>query len=98
MARKCTTVPGYGACCAAATQGKLGAPFRFTDHTGKQRCGECNIIDRRPSKCAPNTPRKGFQFRFRPNSDCQMGPGGCPALAAAGGGGLITQTIGGLQF
>lgn len=75
MARKCSTVPGYGACCAAATQGRLGAPFRFTDSKGNQRCGECNVIQRSKGK------GPGFQFRFHRNSQCGLGPHGCPALA-----------------
>lgn len=80
MARRCTTVPGFGACCAAAQQGHLGGPFRFTDSKGNQRCGECSIIQRSKGR------GPGFQFRFHKNAECGLGPHGCPALANAPGG------------
>lgn len=85
MARRCTTVPGYGVCCAAAQQNILGQPFKFTTAGGHLRCGQCNQITRRNGQ-------PGFQFRFHKNAQCGIGPGGCPALANGQQvGGLITQ-------
>lgn len=79
MARRCTTVPGYGVCCRAAQQGMLGQVFRFATARG-ERCGECTPITRRNG-------RPGFRFRFHRSAECGIGPGGCPALASMAGGG-----------
>ncbi len=80
MARRCTTVPGYGACCAAAQQGKLNQPVVMTDSRGHKRCLTCSVITKRNGS-------PGFRARFQRNAACGIGPGGCPALASAGGGG-----------
>lgn len=77
MARRCTTVPGYGTCCAAAQQGALGRPFKLTTRTGSQRCAQCDPITKRNG--AP-----GFRFRWHKSSQCGIGPSGCPALAGQG--------------
>lgn len=78
MARRCTTVPGYGFCCAAAQQNALGRPVRMTTGRG-QRCVQCDQITKRNGQ-------PGFRFRFHKNSQCGIGPGGCPALAGGQGG------------
>lgn len=92
MARRCTTVPGYGFCCAAAQQGQLNRPVRMQTGRG-QRCVECTQITKRNG-------RPGFRFRFHKSQECGIGPGGCPALggqggqlpmAGAGGGTLVIQ-------
>lgn len=96
MARRCTTVPGFGVCCRAAQQGIANQVFKFTDRGGHQRCAECAIVQstsRDPRKAG----RQVFQFRFHKNSECGIGPGGCPALQGAGpaaGAGFPTLTIG----
>lgn len=76
MARRCTTVPGFGACCRAAQQGLLNRPFQMQTAHG-QRCAECAQITRRNG-------RPGFRFRFHKNAECGIGPGGCPFLGGAG--------------
>jgi hypothetical protein len=85
MARRCTTVPGFGKCCLAAQQGLLGRAFKFNDSRGNTRCGECTT---RPSRS--RDPRKAgrtvFEFRFHKNAECGIGPGGCPYLTGAGAG------------
>ena len=80
MARRCTTVPGFGTCCAVAQKGQLGQAVPIRMSNGKVRCGECNVIQRAGGR------GPGFRFRFRKNSECGIGPGGCPALAGGGGG------------
>jgi len=88
MARRCTTVPGFGACCRAATQGILNQPFRMMTSHG-ERCAVCTThqsTSRDPRKSG----RTVFQFRFARNATCGIGPGGCPALAQGGGGGPLT--------
>lgn len=85
MARRCTTVPGYGVCCSAAQQGILNQPFKMTTSNGHQRCAQCNQITKRNGQ-------PGFQFRWHKNAQCGIGPGGCPALAGGGpqgGGGTL---------
>ncbi len=79
MARRCTTVPGYGTCCRAAQQGLLGQNMRIATQHG-ERCARCDTIQRTKGK------GPGFRFRFVKNSVCGIGPGGCPALAQAGAG------------
>lgn len=84
MARRCTTVPGFGTCCRAAQQGILNQPFKFTDSRGNQRCAECTTRQsqsRDPRKAG----RTVFMFRFHKNAECGIGPGGCPFLGAAPG-------------
>jgi len=76
MARRCTTVPGYGACCAAAQAGNLNRPIRIPTAHG-ERCGQCTVIQKRKGG-------QGFRFRFLKSASCGMGPGGCPALAQGG--------------
>lgn len=75
MARRCTTVPGFGFCCQAAQQGLLNRPVRMATKTG-ERCVECTTIERKNG-------RLGFQFRFERNAQCGIGSGGCPSLATA---------------
>ena len=95
MARRCTTVPGFGTCCRAAQQGLLNKPFQFTDSRGNVRCAECAT---RPS--ASRAPGKAgttvFQFRFHKNQECGIGPHGCPYLGTPAAGGGIA--IGGATF
>lgn len=74
MARRCTTVPGFGFCCAAAQAGQVGRPVR----TRNNRCAQCDVITKRNGA-------QGFRFRFLKSSVCGLGPGGCPALAGPGG-------------
>jgi hypothetical protein len=71
MARRCTTVPGFGACCQAAQQNRLGQPIRIQTSHG-QRCAICTPITRRNG-------RPGFQFRFQHSSACGI-TSGCPML------------------
>lgn len=73
MARRCTTVPGFGACCRAAQAGQLNQPIPIPTPHGT-RCGECTVIRKRNGS-------PGFKFRFHKNAQCGIGPGGCPALA-----------------
>ena len=83
MARRCTTVPGYGACCRAAQQGMLNRPFIMNTAHG-QRCAECSTRQsqsRDPRKAG----RTVFMFRFHKSAECGIGPGGCPYLAGQGG-------------
>lgn len=89
MARRCTTVPGFGVCCSAAQQGILGQSFKFTSSNGHQRCGRCDVITKRKGG-------QGFQFRFQKNAACGLGSGGCPALAGPGGG--LATGLGGLTI
>lgn len=85
--RRCTTVPGFGACCRAAQAGLLGQPFRINTARG-QRCMQCDIITKRNGS-------PGFRARFHKSVQCGIGPGGCPALAQAGpGGGQMLQLPG----
>jgi len=81
MARRCTTVPGFGTCCRAAQQGLLNKPFQFTDSRGSVRCATCAT---RASTSRSHPGRTVFQFRFNKNETCGIGPGGCPALAQGG--------------
>lgn len=82
MARRCTTVPGYGTCCRAASQGLLNTVFKMTDRLGHVRCAECATVvsqsKRRPGATV-------FQFRWHKSSECGIGPGGCPALTGQQG-------------
>lgn len=79
--RRCTTVPGFGTCCRAAQAGALNRPIPINTPHG-QRCGECRVITKRRGG-------QGFQFRFHKSSECGLMAGGCPALAAGGGGGQL---------
>ncbi len=88
MARRCTTVPGFGACCRAAQQGLIGQPMRIQTPHG-ERCAECNIITKRNGQ-------PGFQFRWHKSVQCGIGPGGCPALATAGQGGQLQLPASGM--
>lgn len=94
MARRCTTTPGLGACCRAAQQGMLNRPFVMTTSGGHQRCAECTTRMSR-SRDPRKAGRTVFDFRFHKNSECGIGPGGCPFLsgAPAGGGGLPTAPM-----
>lgn len=78
MARRCTTVPGLGACCRAAQQGMLGRPFILSTSHG-QRCAQCDVVGKRKGG-------QGFRFRFHKSAECGIGPGGCPYLAGGQGG------------
>lgn len=69
MARRCTTVPGFGVCCQAAQAGRLGQPIAVQTRTG-QRCAICTPIQKRRGGT-------GFQFRFRKDSECGI-VSGCP--------------------
>ncbi len=83
MARRCTTVPGYGTCCRAAQQGFLNKTMTITTANGAKRCAICTThqsTSRNPAKAG----RTVFQFRFAKNAECGIGPGGCPALAGQG--------------
>lgn len=80
MARRCTTVAGYGACCAAAMQNRLGQPIPVGP-AGRKRCGVCTQITKRNG--AP-----GFHFRFLHSASCGLGGGGCPALSGGQQGAL----------
>ena len=86
MARRCTTVPGYGACCAAAMQGHLGQPVTITDSRGNKRCVECRPITRRNGQ-------PGFQMRFQKSAVCGIGPHGCPALTGQGQGNQLVNAF-----
>lgn len=77
MARRCTTVPGFGTCCRAAQQGLTNRPFQMTTHTGAVRCAECRTV---ASTSRRHPGRTVFQFRWVPGAQCGIGPGGCPAL------------------
>jgi hypothetical protein len=77
MARRCTTVPGYGTCCAAAQAGRLGAPFRIGP-AGHERCAQCDVVGKRKGG-------QGFRFRFVKSAQCGL-MSGCPALQGAGPG------------
>lgn len=78
MARRCTTVPGFGVCCRAAQQNLLNQPFKVAVAGRGERCAECTVITRKNG-------RPGFHFRWHKSELCGIGPGGCPALAQAGG-------------
>lgn len=93
MARRCTTVPGFGTCCRAAQQGLTNTVFKMTDSRGIVRCAECAVV-RSTSKRHPGA--NVFQFRWHKSAECGIGPGGCPALAGGAGGlglGQTTQVI-----
>ena len=78
MARRCTTVPGYGVCCRAAGAGQLGTPVVIKTQHGS-RCGQCDLITKRNGS-------QGFRFRFHKSSVCGLGPGGCPNIGGASAG------------
>lgn len=83
MARRCTTVPGYGTCCRAAQQGLLNRPFQFTDSKGNARCAQCDSM----TSTSTNPAKRGrqiFRFRFHKNTECGIGPHGCPYLGQGG--------------
>lgn len=82
MARRCTTVPGFGTCCAAAQQGALGRPFTVGAQ-GRQRCAQCDVITKRNGQ-------PGFRFRWHKSSQCGI-VSGCPALTQGGGQGGMLQ-------
>ena len=82
MARRCTTVPGYGTCCRAASQGLLGRPFQMTDSRGSTRCAQCDTVAKTKGR------GMGFRFRWHKNQECGIGPHGCPYLGAQGQGQL----------
>ena len=87
MARRCTTVPGFGTCCAAAQQGALGRPFKLNMSNGRQRCAQCDQITKRNGQ-------PGFRFRWHKNQQCGIGPSGCPVLAGVGGLGQLPAPTG----
>lgn len=72
MARRCTTVPGYGACCQAAQAGRLNQPVRINTQHG-QRCGVCTPVQKRNGQT-------GFRFRFAKSAECGLAAGGCPVV------------------
>lgn len=97
MARRCTTVPGYGTCCRAAQQGLLNQTMVITDSRGNKRCAECSTrqsTSRDPRKAG----RTVFEFRFHKNAECGIGPGGCPYLQGAGATGGRQQLQIGSRF
>lgn len=73
--RRCTTVPGFGACCQAAQAGTLNQPIRIQTQHG-QRCGMCRPIQKRRGG-------SGFQFRFLKGQACGI-VAGCPVAGTAG--------------
>lgn len=81
MARRCTTVPGFGICCTVAQQGNLGRPFRYGP-AGRERCAQCDVIQKTKNR------GPGFRFRWHKSAQCGI-VSGCPALAQAGGQGQI---------
>jgi hypothetical protein len=94
MARRCTTVPGFGACCAAYGRGvQSGQTFTFTDSRGHTRCASCT---QRPSR-SRNPAKQGrmvTDFRFHKGAECGLSPGGCPNVPGGGGGqggGLLSR-------
>lgn len=94
MARRvCTTVPGQlSVCCMAAQGGYLGRPVTFQTRSGATRCGVCTT---HPST-STNPKKRGrtvFQFRFAPNTACNI-TSGCPYLPGQGttGGGITLGT------
>lgn len=84
MARRCTTVPGYGVCCAAAGQGILNQPFKM-NVKGTTRCAECTQITKRNGQ-------PGFRFRWQKSNVCGI-VSGCPNLGGAQAGGQNVMTI-----
>lgn len=82
MARRCTTVPGFGTCCAAAQRGNLNQPVRVNTAHG-QRCGICTPHQKRSGA-------QGFIFRFTKSSACGLAAGGCP-IGPGGGQGIMLQ-------
>lgn len=88
MARRCTTVPGFGRCCAAFQQG-IQDRFTFTDSRGTQRCARCSIRQSQ-SKNPQKRGRNVFHFEFLKNSVCGIGPGGCPVLTPGQGQGQLS--------
>lgn len=87
MARRvCTTQPGDGACCRALSQGiQSGQSFKVTMRNGAVRCASCTVVQSQ-SKNPARRGRNVFQFRFHKSQECGIGPSGCAALAAGGGG------------
>ena len=85
MARRCTTVPGYGTCCAVAQAGQLGQPRPVTLSNGKVRCVQCDVVTKRNGS-------QGFRMRFHKNVQCGIGPSGCPALGTGTQGTLALQS------
>lgn len=95
MARRCTTVPGFGTCCRASQQGLTptggatgaGRAFTMTTHTGTTRCARCDVV---ASTSHKHPGRPVFKFQWVSGSapspvGCGLGPGGCPSLSAGGG-------------
>lgn len=79
MARRCTTVPGYGACCAAYARGVQGGqPFPLQVN-GRTRCAVCTPVMKRNGQA-------GSHFKWAKAGSCGLGSGGCPSnpLAAQG--------------
>lgn len=76
--RRCTTTPGFGACCQAAQAGRLNQPIRINTQHG-QRCGVCRPHQKRNGS-------QGFIFHFAKSSMCGLSAGGCPVVNPAGGG------------
>lgn len=82
MARRCTTVPGFGTCCNAFQSGvRSGQTFRVRTASGGERCAVCTI-DRSKSKRHPGKPIS--VFRWAKSEACGLGAGGCPALNPGG--------------
>lgn len=84
--RVCHSVAGYGTCCKAAQQGRLGQYIPVTGPGGRTRCAVCTPITKRKGG-------QGFQFRFAKNANCGLAAGGCPVVGpqssvASGAGGF----------
>lgn len=98
MAKRCTTVPGYGTCCSAIQQGiaKPNQPFRIQRPNGTERCAVCLVV---PSKSKKHLGQPVFNFRWQKGQLCGIGPGGCPVLVQGGAaGGVGTILPPGAQF
>lgn len=77
--RRCTTQPGIGKCCQAASQGLINKPMIVTTTNGRERCAICTITQSQ-SKDPRKRGRNIFQFRFLKNGTCGIGPSGCAYL------------------
>lgn len=90
MARRCTTVPGFGICCRAAQQNLLNQDIKVQTARGL-RCARCSTV---ASQSKRHPGRTVFQFRFRPGAECGLSSGGCPVISGAQPGGQSAlQTV-----
>jgi len=93
--RRCTTVPGYGTCCRALSQGiAQGQAFSFTGPSGRQVCGKCTIAQSQ-SKNPMKRGKQVFHFSLAAHNLCGIGPSACPALTQGTGGTLQLPAPGG---